>query len=100
MVFAGIIGAPVLWLAALQTGYTLSYQACDARSTSWVAVPTFSALAIVAGVAIVCAMAQQRARRDRRPLPLLGAIALGLAVLMTIVLIASALAPVMLHPCD
>ena len=32
----GVVGAPLLWLMTLQTGYVLAYQACDARSNSWV----------------------------------------------------------------
>jgi hypothetical protein len=98
--FTGIIGAPVVWLAALQTGYTLAYQACDERSTSWVSVPTFAAVALTTVIAAASWAAHQRARRDRVPMPLLGEVAVGVAVLMVIVLIASAIAPVMLYPCD
>lgn len=100
LLFTGIAGAPILWLMALQTGYTLAYQACDARSTRWVGVPTFAALGIVAGVALTCWFAHRRARRERLPMPLLGEMAVGIAVLMVIVMVASALAPVMLRPCD
>ena len=100
LLFTGIVGAPILWLTALQTGYTLAYQACDARSTSWVGVPAFAALGVVAGVALTCWFAQRRAERERLPVPLLGAMAVGIAVLMVIVMAASVLAPVMLRPCD
>ena len=100
LLFTGIVGAPILWLTALQTGYTLAYQACDERSTRWVGVPTFAALAIIALIAAVSWRAHRRAQRDRLPMPLLGELAVGLAALMVIVMIASALAPVMLQPCD
>ena len=100
VLFLGIVGAPVLWLSALQTGYTLAYQACDERSTSWVGVPTFAVLGVIAVIAIVSWLAHRRAQGDRKPMPLLGEMAIGLASLMVIVMIASALAPVMLQPCD
>lgn len=100
VLFVGIAGAPLLWLAALQTGYTLAYQACDERSTSWVIVPTFATLAIVAIIALISLRAARRARRDRLPMPLMGWLALGMSSLMLIALIASSIAPVILHACD
>ena len=100
VLFTGIVGAPLLWLTALQTGYTLSYQACDERSTSWVSVPTFASVAVVAGITVACWLAHRRAVSDRLPVPLLGDLAIGIAALMVIVLVASAIAPVMLLPCD
>jgi hypothetical protein len=100
LLFTGIVGAPLLWLAALQTGYTLAYHACDARTTSWVGVPTFIMLGIVTTVAVTSWFAHRRAQRDRVPLPLLGEVAVGVGALMVIVMVASALAPVMLRPCD
>lgn len=100
LLFTGIIGAPLVWLIAIQTGYTNAYQACDERSNSWVTIPTFTALAIVVAIAVACALAYRRARADRLPMPLLGWMALAMSALMTIVLIASSIAPIMLHPCD
>jgi hypothetical protein len=100
LLFTGIVGAPVVWLAALQAGYTLAYQACDARSTSWVSVPTFATLGVVALIAAACWVGYRRAQRDRLPMPFLGELAVGLAALMVIVMIASAIAPIMLQPCD
>ncbi len=100
LLFTGIVGAPVLWLAALQAGYTLAYQACDERSTSWVGVPTFTVAGLIAVIAIACSTGHRRAANDRMPMPFLGELAVGLAGLMVIVMIASALAPVMLQPCD
>lgn len=100
LLFAGIAGAPILWLATLQTGYVLAYQACNDRSTSWVVIPTFGAIALVIGLALLSVRAHRRARGDRLPLPLLGWLAVGMAMLMTIVLAASAIAPLVLQPCD
>ena len=100
MLFAGIIAAPLLWLTAEETGYALAYQACDARSASWVIVPTVGALAVLVILAIVTMRGHQTAKTDRRPLPFLGRLGIGLGVLMIIVMAASAIAPLMLHPCD
>lgn len=100
LLFTGIAGAPIIWLAALQTGYTLSYQACDERNTSWVGVPTFTTVGIVAIITVACWLGHRRAASDRLPMPFLGQLAVGLAALMVIVMIASSLAPVMLYPCD
>ena len=100
LLFTGIVGAPIMWLTALQTGYTLAYQACDERSTSWVGAPTFTITGVVAIIAIASWLGHRRAASDRLPLPLLGELALGIAVLMVIVMIASSLAPLMLQACD
>lgn len=100
LLFLGIAGAPLVWLATIQAGYTLAYQACDERSTAWVAIPTFTALALVALITLLCARAYRRASRERLPMPLMGWLAVGLSVLMTIALTASAIAPVVLYPCD
>ena len=100
MLFAGIVGAPLLWLIAEQTGYVLAYQACDARSNSWVVVPTVALLVTVAAAAFVSFRGHRTARADRLPLPFMGGLAIGVAALMVIVMVASAIAPLMLQPCD
>src|SRR5436190_16338381 len=89
----GIAGAPLLWLATIQTGYTLAYEACDTRSKRWVTVPTFTAVAVILVVTVVCARASRQARDDRAPVPLIGRLAVGLAALMATALIASAIGP-------
>ena len=96
----GVLGAPVVWLTMLQTGYVLAYQACDSRSNSWVLIPAFAALALAIGLAAISARANSHARRERRPLPFVGRLAVGMSALMVIVLAASAIAPIILHPCD
>jgi hypothetical protein len=100
MAFSGLIGAPLIWLIALQTGYVLAYQACDDRSRSWVAVPTAIAIAAAAATLIVSLVARQQARRSHEPQPLLAKVGVGLAAMMVIVLVASLAAPLMLQPCD
>jgi Ni/Fe-hydrogenase subunit HybB-like protein len=100
LLFAGIAGAPLLWLTALQTGYVLAYQACDDRSRSWVAVPTLIALALAIGIAVVSVVSSRRASRERLPMPFLGWLAIGMSALIVIVLVASTVAPLILHPCD
>lgn len=100
MLYAGIIGTPLLWLAAVQTGYVLAYQACDARSTAWVIVPTLAAIAMVTGLTLIAWRGHRRAQGGRLPLPILGVLAVGMASLMVIVMAASAIAPMMLNPCD
>ena len=100
MAFAGLIGAPLIWLAALQTGYTLAYQACDSQSRYWVTVPTAIALVLTAGTVLIAFYGHRRAKQALPPQPLLAVLGIGLAVLMVIVLAASLIAPLMLKPCD
>src|SRR4051812_24201906 len=63
--FVGIVGAPLLWLMTMQTGYVLAYQACDERSTSWVAVPTFIAVVIAAAITLTSLRSHRRASGHR-----------------------------------
>ena len=100
LLFVGIVGAPLVWLTSIQAGYVLAYQACDQRSTAWVVVPTIASLGIVIGIAAACASAHRRAREQRLPMPLLGWMGAAIASLMIIVMIASSIAPIMLHSCD
>ena len=96
----GLLGAPLVWLTMLQTGYVLAYQACDDRSNSWVLIPALSALALAIALAAISARATFRANRERIPLPFVGHLAIGMSALMVIVLAASAIAPILLRPCD
>ena len=100
MACAGLIGAPLIWLTALQTGYVLAYQACDSQSRYWVTVPTAIAVAAAAGTLLIAFAAQRRSRKSLEPQPLLAALGFGLAGLMVLVLIASLIAPLILNPCD
>jgi hypothetical protein len=100
VLLVGVIGAPLLWLMALQTGYVLAYQACDDRSNSWVMAPTIGSILIAVGIALLSVRGHRQANGERIPLPFVGWIAIGMAVLMVLVLLASAIAPAILHPCD
>ena len=96
----GVIGAPLIWLAALQTGYVLAYQACDAQSRAWVTTPTIGALAVLLGVFGITWFAERRARTIREPQPLLSWLGIGVAAMMVVVMMASSVAPLVLRPCD
>jgi NO-binding membrane sensor protein with MHYT domain len=100
MAFTGLIGAPLIWLTALQTGYVLAYQACDSESRYWVTVPTALALAAAAATVLISLAASRRAKKLLEPQPLLATLGLGLAAMMVIVLAASLIAPLLLRPCD
>ena len=100
MAFAGIIGAPLVWLTTLQAGYILAYQACDAESRSWVVIPSAAAVAIVIAALGVAILATARARNADEPQPTLAWIGVGVAALMVVVMAASMIAPVLLRPCD
>ena len=100
MAFAGLVGAPMIWLTALQTGYVLAYQACDSQSRYWVTVPTAIALAATAGTLLITFVGKRRAAGSLAPQPLLAYLGFGLAAMMVIVLVASLIAPLMLRPCD
>ena len=100
MAWAGIVGAPLIWLTALQAGYVLAYQACDSGSRSWVTVPTAVATAMVIAACGVAATSQTRSRRAIAPMPLLARVGVGVAATMVTVMIASLIAPMLLQPCD
>lgn len=100
LLFAAIVGAPLLWLTALQTGYVLAYQACDERSIAWVAVPTLAAVAASAALAVLGVRGHRSATADRVPMPFLGWMAMLMGIFMLVVLAASAIAPLLLRPCD
>ena len=100
MALAGLIGAPLIWLMALQAGYILAYQACDSQSRYWVTVPTAIALGATAITFLIACAGRRRARQALDPQPFLTTIGAGLAAVMVLVMIASAIAPLVLRPCD
>jgi hypothetical protein len=95
-----IIVAPAIWLVLLQTNYVLSYAACGDRTNAWLTKP--AAVALLAGVVVFAAAwsVWARFRSDAPPRPFLGALALGLSLLSFILLVATAVPPLILHPCD
>jgi hypothetical protein len=100
VLLSGVIGTPLIWLTTAQTGYVLAYQACDDRSRSWVLVPTLAAVAITAIAGAIVMRGHRQATGERIPLPFVARLAIGMAALMVIVLVASAVAPAILNPCD
>jgi predicted membrane-bound mannosyltransferase len=100
LLFAGIAGAPLVWLTTMQTGYVLAYQTCDDRATSWVVVPTLTAIAILAALGVASIGVRRRAAAERQPMPLLGWLAVLMAATMIVVVAASAIGPLVLEPCD
>ena len=100
MAFAGIVGAPLVWLAALQTGYVLAYQACDSRSRWWVLAPTMALTAVTVVTLVIAFAAYRRTHRSSHPQALLADIGLGVAAFMVVVMAASLLPPLVLRPCD
>jgi hypothetical protein len=100
LLFAGIAGAPLVWLTTMQTGYVLAYQTCDDRATNWVLAPTLAALAIVAALGVGSISVRRRAAAERQPMPLLGWLAVLMAVTMIVVVAASLIGPFLLEPCD
>ena len=100
LLFVGIAGTPLLWLWTMQTGYVLAYQACDDRSTSWVVVPTITGVVCSVVIVMISLKAFRRARQQHLPIPFLGWLAIAMSVMMMIVLAGSAIAPLVLHPCD
>jgi hypothetical protein len=100
MAFAGLIGAPLIWLMSLQAGYVLAYQACDSQSRYWVTVPTAIALGATAVTFVIAFIGWRRAGRALQPQPFLATIGVGLAAVMVLVMAASLIAPLVLRPCD
>jgi hypothetical protein len=99
LAFTGIVGAPLIWLTALQTGYVLAYQACDSQSRWWVAVPTAGFFAVTVLALAAAYTGRRRARDSSRPHTLIADIGLGVAAFMVLVMAAS-LMPLILRPCD
>lgn len=99
LAFIGIVGAPLVWLTALQTGYVLAYQACDSQSRWWVAAPTVAFLAITVLALAAAYTGQRRARHASRSQVLLANVGVGVAAFMVLV-VAASLTPLLLRPCD
>jgi hypothetical protein len=100
LALAGLIGAPLAWLTALQAGYSLAYQACDTDTRHWVTVPAVAGLVVVTVTLMAASRAWRRSSEADEPRLLLARIGAGTAALMVIVMIASVVAPFVLRPCD
>ena len=100
LVIGVLVAAPLLVLLLLQANYVLAYQACADRSNIWLNVPSVAALLASVIVVALAWAGSVRATDARAPLPTLAMIALLLAVLSLLLVIALALPPLVLHPCD
>jgi hypothetical protein len=100
LLFGLIIGAPVLWLTLLETGYVLAYQACADRANTWVHVSEAVALAATAVLTFVAWGKYGPSQTRSKPIGFLGGTALLLTLLMLIVVVASGIGPIIFHPCD
>jgi hypothetical protein len=95
-----LVGAPLIWLTALQSGYVLAYQACASRYMGWVMAPTLVAIALSLCVLAAGGLGLRGIRHERQPLAFLARLGFGMAGLMVVVLVTSAIAPAILQPCD
>ena len=100
LAFVGLIGAPLAWLATLQTGYSLAYQACDTETRHWVTVPVVAGFAVVIATFVAASWAWRRSSEADEPRLLLARMGAGTAALMVVVMIATLVAPFVLRPCD
>jgi hypothetical protein len=95
----GLIGAPLIWLALLQTNYVLAYPACRDRSHAWLHLP--GAAAALASTAVLALAWRARPRSDSTgPERLLAETGLLTAALFALVVAATLLPPLLLQPCD
>lgn len=95
-----IVAAPVVWLMLLQTNYILSYAACADRTNAWLHKP--NAVAMLAGGVLIAAswFMWARSRGEGPPRGFLALVGLGLSVLFFLILLASAVPPLIHQPCD
>jgi hypothetical protein len=50
--WTGVLAGPAVWLALLQVNYTLSYVACERRTTWFLHLAIFAAVALVAAAGL------------------------------------------------
>jgi hypothetical protein len=100
LLIALVIIAPIVWLTMLEVGYVLAYQACADRTSAWIHKPNVAFTVI----AIACAAGgwwlHGRWKNAPAPIGFLAGMALLVTGLIVIVVIASAIPPLILHPCD
>jgi hypothetical protein len=93
-----VIGAPLVWLLLLQTDYVLTYAACAARSNA--SLQAGAALAAAAATVLVVIAWRSRRHAENGTDSFLADVAVLTTVLFAVVVAATALPPVALHPCD
>ena len=94
------IASPVAVLVLQQIDYILSYQACAERSNMWVVTPTLVGGIAVGGLVAAAWLGHRRSSGDGPPRTFLSVVALLMAVLSLLIVLAFALGPLVLDPCD
>lgn len=92
-----VIGAPLLWLLMLETGYLLSHWACGTGMTWPLHIVTGGTAALLAGV--LWTMARRHRDGGDAPLTFLETMALWITVGFIVVVAASAIQPLIIQPC-
>jgi hypothetical protein len=100
LLVALVVLAPAVWLTMIETGYVLAYQSCAERSNWWIHKPNLIFLAITMGAAAAAWWLYRRYRTALAPIGFLAGMALLVSGLIAIVAIATAIPPLILHPCD
>jgi hypothetical protein len=94
-----LISAPLVWLALIQTNYVLAYPACGDRSNWWLHVP--GAVATVASIAVLgIAWRSRPGEGSTGTTRFIGEASVLIAFLFVLVVGATLLPPIFLHPCD
>jgi hypothetical protein len=117
LLWSAVLGPALVWLMLLQTNYLLAYPTCAARSNAWLYLASAVALALV----LTLAAAAQFMWRTGRPRleggaadpddppganlsiasrQFLSLMAVFMSVLFLLLVIGTALPPLVLHPCD
>ena len=117
-----IVAGPLLWLTLLQTNYVLAYPTCEDRSNGWIYISSAIAVALVAGALLAtramwrkepfelrsseASVSEQReAEGDHVPVSaaarfFLVILSLLMCALFLVVVLGTALPPLVLRPCD
>jgi quinol-cytochrome oxidoreductase complex cytochrome b subunit len=106
----GVLAGPVVWAALLETNYVLSYVACERRHTWMLFATTAAAVAVIALSAFGAWRAAPPAGEENAPStdPIDTAVirarfmvngALALCGFFILVILATAIPAVVLHPC-
>jgi cytochrome bd-type quinol oxidase subunit 2 len=94
------VGPPIVWLMMVEVGYVAAYGACADRTNGWVHKPNVVFIVLSIGCAGVAWWLHRKLRSNPAPVGFLAGLALLMAGLTAIVVIASAIPALILHPCD
>jgi hypothetical protein len=94
-----VLAPPLVWLTLLQTNYVLAYPACAARSSVWLHVPGAAALALSLLLTSL-ALGGRRRRAPGATHAFVADVGALVAVMFLVVVVATLVPPLVLHPCD